>query len=192
MGFQEQFDAVAGGSGSKVDQILVGRVVLHGRGGGKLAVLGAIRGRQWNGSPEIGGKFPNLKAPAGLDSVPHPLFHKGKNVAPDILSLIGNTPLVKLRRASQETGCTILGKCEFMNPGQSVKDRAALYIIRDAERRGALRPGGTIVEGTAGNTGPPPRVALGFQLRLRSASSRSCPGLRETPLSTKGTGTLVT
>jgi len=153
MGFQEQFDAVAGGSGSKVDQILVGRVVLHGWGGGKLAVLGAIRSRQWNGSPEIGGKFPNLKAPAGLDSVPHPLFHKGKNVAPDILSLIGNTPLVKLRRASQETGCTILGKCEFMNPGQSVKDRAALYIIRDAERRGALRPGGTIVEGTAGNTG---------------------------------------
>ena len=67
--------------------------------------------------------------------------------------LIGNTPLIRLKRASEETGCTILGKCEFLNPGQSVKDRAALYIIRDAERRGALRPGGTVVEGTAGNTG---------------------------------------
>jgi cysteine synthase len=61
--------------------------------------------------------------------------------------------LIRLRRASEETGCTILGKAEFMNPGQSVKDRAALYIIRDAEQRGTLRPGGTIVEGTAGNTG---------------------------------------
>jgi cysteine synthase len=66
---------------------------------------------------------------------------------------IGNTPLIRLRRASEETGCEILGKAEFMNPGQSVKDRAALFIIRDAERRGLLRPGGTIVEGTAGNTG---------------------------------------
>src|SRR5881394_4676469 len=65
----------------------------------------------------------------------------------------GNTPLIKLRRASEETGCTILGKAEFLNPGGSVKDRAALYIIRDAEERGALRPGGTVVEGTAGNTG---------------------------------------
>ena len=69
------------------------------------------------------------------------------------LELIGNTPLVKLRQASQATGCTILGKCEFLNPGQSVKDRAALYIIRDAMRRGALRPGGVVVDGTAGNTG---------------------------------------
>jgi cysteine synthase A len=66
---------------------------------------------------------------------------------------IGNTPLVKLRRASEETGCTILGKAEFLNPGGSVKDRAALAIIKDAEERGALRPGGVIVEGTAGNTG---------------------------------------
>jgi cysteine synthase A len=66
---------------------------------------------------------------------------------------IGNTPLIKLRRASQETGCTILGKAEFLNPGGSVKDRAALYIIKDAEERGLLRPGGVIVEGTAGNTG---------------------------------------
>ncbi len=67
--------------------------------------------------------------------------------------LIGNTPLIKLKRASELTGCNILGKCEFLNPGQSVKDRAALYIVRDAERRGELKPGGVIVEGTAGNTG---------------------------------------
>src|SRR6201996_9504280 len=66
---------------------------------------------------------------------------------------IGNTPLIKLRRASEETGCTILGKAEFLNPGGSVKDRAALAIIKDAEERGQLRPGGVIVEGTAGNTG---------------------------------------
>jgi cysteine synthase len=73
--------------------------------------------------------------------------------ASSITSAIGRTPVIRLRRASEETGCTILGKAEFMNPGQSVKDRAALYIIRDAEKRGLLRPGGTIVEGTAGNTG---------------------------------------
>ncbi|BBK36042.1 cysteine synthase A [Allostella sp. ATCC 35155] len=66
---------------------------------------------------------------------------------------IGHTPLIKLRRASEMTGCTILGKAEFLNPGGSVKDRAALSIVRDAERRGLLRPGGVIVEGTAGNTG---------------------------------------
>ena len=66
---------------------------------------------------------------------------------------VGQTPLIRLRRASEATGCEILGKAEFMNPGQSVKDRAALFIIRDAERQGLLRPGGTIVEGTAGNTG---------------------------------------
>lgn len=73
--------------------------------------------------------------------------------ASDLSEAIGNTPLIKLRQASEETGCTILGKAEFMNPGQSVKDRAALFIIRDAIARGDLRPGGTIVEGTAGNTG---------------------------------------
>jgi cysteine synthase A len=66
---------------------------------------------------------------------------------------IGNTPLIKLRRASEMTGCTILGKAEFLNPGGSVKDRAALFIIKDAEERGALKPGGVVVEGTAGNTG---------------------------------------
>ena len=74
-------------------------------------------------------------------------------IAPTVVDAIGNTPLIKLKRASAETGCTILGKAEFMNPGQSVKDRAALFIIRDAERSGRLKPGGIIVEGTAGNTG---------------------------------------
>jgi cysteine synthase A len=69
------------------------------------------------------------------------------------VDLIGNTPLIRLKRASEQTGCEILGKCEFLNPGQSVKDRAALYIILDAQRRGTLRPGGVVVEGTAGNTG---------------------------------------
>lgn len=71
----------------------------------------------------------------------------------DLSDAIGNTPLIRLNRASEETGCEILGKAEFMNPGQSVKDRAALFIIRDAIARGELSPGGTIVEGTAGNTG---------------------------------------
>jgi cysteine synthase A len=70
-----------------------------------------------------------------------------------VLDAIGNTPLIKLKRVSEETGSEILGKAEFLNPGQSVKDRAALGIVRDAEQSGALKPGGTIVEGTAGNTG---------------------------------------
>jgi len=74
-------------------------------------------------------------------------------VFPDVIAAIGNTPLIRLKHASEQTGCEILGKAEFLNPGQSVKDRAALFIIRDAIARGALRPGGTIVEGTAGNTG---------------------------------------
>ncbi|SPF76068.1 Putative cystathionine beta-synthase [Aliiroseovarius pelagivivens] len=71
----------------------------------------------------------------------------------DLEATVGNTPLIRLNAASEATGCEILGKAEFMNPGQSVKDRAALFIIRDAVARGALKPGGTIVEGTAGNTG---------------------------------------
>ena len=75
------------------------------------------------------------------------------HVATDLAQAIGNTPLIRLRRASEETGCEIFGKAEFMNPGQSVKDRAALFIIRDAIANGTLKPGGTIVEGTAGNTG---------------------------------------
>lgn len=71
----------------------------------------------------------------------------------DLADAIGKTPLIRLKKASEETGCEILGKAEFLNPGQSVKDRAALYIIKDAVAKGLLKPGGTIVEGTAGNTG---------------------------------------
>src|SRR5215212_7116864 len=69
------------------------------------------------------------------------------------IGTVGNTPLIRLHRASELTGCNILGKAEFLNPGGSVKDRAALFIVKDAEERGLLRPGGVIVEGTAGNTG---------------------------------------
>ena len=75
------------------------------------------------------------------------------DVRDGICESIGGTPLIRLNRVSEETGCEILGKAEFLNPGESVKDRAALYIIRDAEAKGTLRPGGTVVEGTAGNTG---------------------------------------
>jgi cysteine synthase A len=75
------------------------------------------------------------------------------DVRDGFIDSIGNTPLIRLRQASEETGCDILGKAEFLNPGGSVKDRAALFIIRDAERSGALKPGGVVVEGTAGNTG---------------------------------------
>ncbi len=88
------------------------------------------------------------------------------NIKKDVVDAIGNTPLIRLNRASHLTGCEILGKAEFMNPGQSVKDRAALFIIRDAMRRGQLQPGGVIVEGTAGNTGIGLAVvgnALGFR-----------------------------
>jgi cysteine synthase A len=84
---------------------------------------------------------------------PTPHITVAPPVADDLAAAIGNTPLIRLRRASEATGCTILAKAEFMNPGGSVKDRAALAIITDAERSGALRPGGLIVEGTAGNTG---------------------------------------
>ncbi|MCA8883356.1 MAG: pyridoxal-phosphate dependent enzyme, partial [Rhodobacteraceae bacterium] len=71
----------------------------------------------------------------------------------DLASAIGNTPLIRLNKVSDATGCEILGKAEFLNPGQSVKDRAALFILRDAIAKGQLKPGGTVVEGTAGNTG---------------------------------------
>jgi cysteine synthase A len=74
-------------------------------------------------------------------------------VASSVVAAVGHTPLIKLKRASEETGCTILGKAEFMNPGQSVKDRAGLHMILEAEKRGELRPGGLVVEATAGNTG---------------------------------------
>lgn len=84
----------------------------------------------------------------------HPLSSPApQSRARSVIDLIGNTPLIRLNRASEETGCEIWGKAEFLNPGQSIKDRAALWIIRDAEKRGLLKPGGTIVEGTAGNTG---------------------------------------
>ena len=87
---------------------------------------------------------------------------------------IGNTPLIKLRKASDETGCTILGKAEFLNPGGSVKDRAALAMVRDAERKGQIRPGGVIVEGTAGNTG------IGLALVGRALGYRSIIVIPET------------
>ena len=90
-------------------------------------------------------------------------------ISNSIIDTIGNTPLIKLKRASEITGCTILGKAEFLNPGQSVKDRAALNIVRAAEARGALAPGGHIVEGTAGNTGIGLCVvgkALGYQVTI--------------------------
>jgi len=97
-------------------------------------------------------------------------------VLPDVIAAIGNTPLIRLKRASEETGCEILGKAEFLNPGQSVKDRAALFIIRDAIARGRLRPGGTIVEGTAGNTGIGLAMvanALGFRTVIVIPNSQS-------------------
>jgi len=88
-------------------------------------------------------------------------------IADSVLDLIGNTPLLRLRRASEATGCEILGKAEFLNPGQSVKDRAALWIVRAAERDGSLKAGGTIVEGTAGNTG------IGLSLVAKALGYRS-------------------
>ena len=92
---------------------------------------------------------------AGLVLVPEPrsFYTTAMSKHDDVLSLIGNTPLVRLNRVSELTGCEIWGKAEFLNPGQSIKDRAALFIVRDAIEKGQLRAGGTIVEGTAGNTG---------------------------------------
>ena len=97
-------------------------------------------------------------------------------LAPDLAHLVGHTPLVRLSGPSERTGCTILGKCEFMNPGGSVKDRAALFIIRDAEESGRLKPGGTIVEGTAGNTGIGLAVigaARGYRVRIVMPETQS-------------------
>ncbi|RCW24706.1 cysteine synthase A [Ciceribacter lividus] len=93
---------------------------------------------------------------------------------PSVLEAIGNTPLIRLKNASEATGCTILGKAEFLNPGQSVKDRAALFIIRDAEKKGLLAPGGVIVEGTAGNTG------IGLTLVARALGYRTVIVIPET------------
>jgi cysteine synthase A len=98
------------------------------------------------------------------------------DVKASVVDTIGNTPLIRLRRASELTGCEIYGKAEFMNPGQSVKDRTALFIIRDAIERGALRPGGVIVEGTAGNTGIGLALvanALGFRTVIVIPDSQS-------------------
>ncbi|BAJ81966.1 cysteine synthase [Acidiphilium multivorum AIU301] len=95
-------------------------------------------------------------------------------IADGLVGAIGNTPLIRLKRASAATGCDILGKAEFMNPGGSVKDRAAIAIIEDAERTGALRPGGTIVEGTAGNTG------IGLTLVANARGYRSVVVMPET------------
>jgi cysteine synthase A len=88
-----------------------------------------------------------------LPRAPLHLYLARMHLTPDTLALIGNTPMVRLKGPSEATGCDIFGKCEFANPGASVKDRAALFIVQDAEERGAIQPGGTIVEGTAGNTG---------------------------------------
>src|SRR5438270_2070792 len=92
----------------------------------------------------------------------------------DVVEAIGNTPLIKLRHASEATGCTILGKAEFMNPGQSVKDRAARQIILEAEERGEIRPGGLVVEATAGNTG------IGLALVANARSYRTLIVIPET------------
>src|ERR1700693_1851707 len=94
-----------------------------------------------------------MDAPLGRLGVTMTALYYGTAWPDDLTTAIGHTPLIRLRRASEATGCTILAKAEFMNPGGSVKDRAGLFIIADAERRGVLKPGGTIVEGTAGNTG---------------------------------------
>ena len=95
-------------------------------------------------------------------------------ISASVLDTIGNTPLIRLRHASEATGCEILGKAEFLNPGQSVKDRAALWIVRQAERQGRLRPGGVIVEGTAGNTG------IGVTLVAKALGYRSVIVIPET------------
>jgi cysteine synthase A len=97
------------------------------------------------------------------------------DIASSVLATIGNTPLIRLQRVSEETGCEILGKAEFMNPGQSVKDRAGLFIIEDAVAKGQLRPGGVIVEGTAGNTG------IGLAVVANALGYRTVIVIPETP-----------
>jgi cysteine synthase len=103
------------------------------------------------------GGWPSKFAPAPtkpcLPPAPHGPYLEPMHATSDTLALIGNTPLVRLKGPSEATGCDIFGKCEFTNPGASVKDRAALFIVEDAESRGLIQPGGTFVEGTAGNTG---------------------------------------
>ena len=103
----------------------------------------------------VRGQSPSFEGDSrvGLRLVASETTCRDMKTIPKTLDLIGNTPLVLLKGPSEETGCEIYGKCEFANPGASVKDRAALWIVRDAEEQGILQPGGTIVEGTAGNTG---------------------------------------
>src|SRR3546814_12355899 len=99
------------------------------------------------------------------------------DIRKDFIDSIGHTPLIRLKHASESTGCEIYGKAEFMNPGGSVKDRAALFIVQDAIRRGALKPGGTIVEGTAGNTGIGLALvanAMGFKSVILTIGRASC------------------
>jgi cysteine synthase len=110
---------------------------------GLVILPGARRGRGDDACETAYHLTPETEMPQGADMT----------IRNGVIEAIGNTPLIELKRASELTGCRILGKAEFMNPGQSVKDRAALAIIRDAEQRGTLKPGGVIVEGTAGNTG---------------------------------------
>src|SRR5258705_799591 len=97
------------------------------------------------------------------------------NLKASVVDAIGNTPLIKLRRASAVTGCEIYGKAEFLNPGQSVKDRPARHMILEAEKRGELKPGGVIVEGTAGNTG------IGLALVGAARGYRTVIGIPDTP-----------
>lgn len=103
--------------------------------------------------PEPGERETLPRVVFSLMGAPARTILPGMDVRDGLIEAVGNTPLIRLRRASELTGCTILGKAEFMNPGGSVKDRAALYMVLDAEAKGTLRPGGVIVEGTAGNTG---------------------------------------
>ncbi|SPO04504.1 probable Cysteine synthase [Cephalotrichum gorgonifer] len=97
--------------------------------------------------------FASAAIPAREPSARLLAVSKAQGVSDGLTEAIGNTPLIRLNHLSKETGCNILGKAEFMNPGGSIKDRAALYVVLDAEERGLLKPGGTVVEGTAGNTG---------------------------------------
>src|SRR5690606_28011453 len=124
-----------------------------------IAAPSASSGRVFSISADGGKSHARISfRPCGAQSPPlglrqHLLWIAHMTSLKSVVDAIGNTPLIRLNRVSEMTGCEILGKAEFLTPGQSVKDRAALFIIRDAVSKGQLRPGGTIVEGTAGNTG---------------------------------------
>jgi cysteine synthase A len=127
----------------------------EGRSGQRARDRVAAMARGASRSPAKAAARLEFAGPDPYPLEPGPLARKTKTMPfhADLAAAVGNTPLIRLNKVSDATGCEILGKAEFMNPGQSVKDRAALFIIRDAIARGTLRPGGTIVEGTAGNTG---------------------------------------